>query len=163
VRVAIHRLKYDRAWHLAAPLVELLLSVTTVPAGDVIVPVPLHSDRLRSRGYNQAELLARCLANRVSLPVEPDTLTRRRDTAAQVSIPPTRRWENVRGAFAAPAHSFDAARVLLVDDVATSASTLRAAAGAVAQAGAKRVDAVVIARTGSDGPSDGTRVASPRP
>jgi ComF family protein len=162
VREAIHRLKYDRARYLAAPLVELVIDNAAVPPGDLVVPVPLHPDRLRARGYNQAELIARGLADRVSLPIDRDLLVRVRDTAAQVAVPPARRWENVRGAFAAPDGSFDGQRVLLIDDVATSASTLRAAGSAVARAGARRVDAIVIARTGSDAPGVGTGVASPR-
>jgi predicted amidophosphoribosyltransferase len=96
------------------------------------------------------------LAERLSRPIDRRSLTRIRDAPAQVAVTPSERWNNVRGAFAVPPSSFAGRRVLLVDDVATTASTLRAAAAPVVHAGATRVDALVIARAGSDRAAGGT-------
>jgi ComF family protein len=161
VREAIHRLKYQRARHLAEPLVGAFLrSVDRLPDADVIVPVPLHPLRLAERGYNQADLLSGRLAEHLSLPIDRMSLTRTRDTPAQVAVVPGERWNNVRGAFAAPPASYVGSRVLLVDDVATTASTLRAAASAAVQAGARKVEALVVARAGTERAQAGTWVAS---
>lgn len=160
VRQAIHRLKYQGARHLAAPLVDVFLDqLEAVPCGDILVPVPLHPSRQRSRGYNQAGLLAERFAARVALPIDQTSLTRVRDTPAQVAVPPADRLANVRGAFVASGHSLAGQRVLIVDDVATSASTLRAAATALTESGARSVVALVIARAGTDDPRLGLRGA----
>jgi ComF family protein len=162
VRQAIHRLKYDRARHLAGPLVDAALDVGgTIPDIDLVVPIPLHPVRRAQRGFNQSVLLAEHLSKRLALPLDDHSLTRVRDTPAQVSVPPARRWDNVRGAFELRGSGLADRRVLLVDDVATSASTLRAAAAAVARGGARQVDAFVIARAVGPDPGSGTRVALP--
>jgi ComF family protein len=161
VREAIHRLKYRRARHLVEPLIAGFLgSVDRVPTADLIVPVPLHPARLSARGYNQAELIAADLAKRLSLPIDRKSLTRLRDTPAQVAVAPKERWNNVKDAFAAQQAAFTGKRVLLVDDVATTTSTMRAAAVATIRAGAEGVAALVIARAGTDLTASGTWVAS---
>jgi predicted amidophosphoribosyltransferase len=93
--------------------------------------------------------------------LDDQSLRRIRDTSAQVSLPPDRRWENVRGAFEVNGQGLTDKHVLLVDDVATSAGTLRAAAVAVTRGGARRVDAFVVARALILEPGSGTRVALP--
>jgi predicted amidophosphoribosyltransferase len=115
---------------------------------------------LSARGYNQAELIAVRLAERLSLPIDRKSLTRLRDTPAQVAVAPKERWDNVKDAFAAPQAAFTGKRVLLVDDVATTTSTMRAAAAATMRAGAEGVAALVIARAGTDLTASGTWVAS---
>jgi predicted amidophosphoribosyltransferase len=101
LREAIHHLKYKRHTELAKPLGHLMVTYWRqhpMPA-DVVVPVPLHPARLRERGYNQAALLARELAQQTGLVVEERTLTRERATAPQVELNAKQRRENVHDAF----------------------------------------------------------------
>jgi ComF family protein len=116
---------------------------------DWIIPVPLHSQRQRERGFNQADALAKALfADHARL--RNDLLLRIAHTAVQASLPRDARAHNLRGAFiAAPlqAHHLQGARITLVDDVSTTASTLSAAALALRQAGVHEIHALVFART----------------
>jgi ComF family protein len=118
------------------------------PRPDAIVPVPLHTRRLRARGFNPAALLARALAQQVGAPLVTGWLVRHRDTPRQTGLGRAERSRNVAGAFScrrrrgrSPAH------VWLVDDVVTTGATLHAAAEALGRAGAGRVVAVCAART----------------
>ncbi len=114
---------------------------------DALVPVPLHPARLRERGYNQALELARPLARAFAIPLAPEALERVRDTAPQSGLGALARRRNPRGAFEAgaapPAH------VVLVDDVMTTGATLSECAKVLRRAGARRVDAWVVARVPS--------------
>lgn len=136
-RVAVIALKYRRQRRLAEPLGDVLAAAVARldVRPDVIVPVPLHASRRRERGYNQAELLARRCARQLGLPCEPELLVRARATPPQVGLSGAERRVNVAGAFrvAAPerAASLAGKRVLLIDDVATTGSTLDAAASAL--------------------------------
>jgi ComF family protein len=122
---------------------------------DVIVPVPLHASRLASRKYNQASLLAAPLARRLGVKLVTGVLDRVRDTRAQAELDREARLVNLDGAFAVhggpSGTSLTGARVLLVDDVRTTGSTLRACAAALHEAGAADVHALVVARTGQAG------------
>ena len=150
LREAIHALKY-RGIRAAAPqLAELLADFVkshSIP-GDELVPVSLHPRRLRERGYNQSELLARELSKRTGLPVTAGALIRARDSGPQVqTISRERRRENVSGSFQCQG-DMTGRRVILVDDVATTGSTLSACASALKAAGAASVWALVLAREG---------------
>ena len=148
MREAIHRLKYSNSQDLAAPLGEMMVSYwqdVHLPA-DVIVPVPLHTRRLRERGYNQASLLARELGKGVGLPVLENALNRVRDTAPQVDLNTEERKENVHGAFHCPDDRLAGKRVLLVDDVYTTGATLEACSLALKQRGVRTVWALTLAR-----------------
>ena len=116
------------------------------PRPQALVPVPLHRARLRQRGYNQALELARPLGRRLDLPVRADLLRRARDTRAQSRLDADARAANLRDAFEVPARRAVPAHVALVDDVMTTGATLHAAADALMDAGADRVDAWVCAR-----------------
>ncbi|HEX5417467.1 MAG TPA: ComF family protein [Chloroflexota bacterium] len=146
LRAAVHQLKYRNGRHLAEPLVDALLAVASVPGDlDALVPIPLHHSRMRRRGYNQSELLARAISEKVGVLVRSPLLTRVRDTPTQTTLPAVERWQNVRGAFQAdPAAK--GSRLLLIDDVATTTGTLRAAASALKDVGASAVHALVLAR-----------------
>jgi ComF family protein len=147
VRTAIHQLKYRGARYLARPLGDALLdAVDPIETPDAFVPVPLHPARQAERGYNQSTLLARALGHRLGVPVLETGLVRVRDTPAQVKVPAAQRWTNVQNAFGVPSRELVGLRVMLVDDVATTSSTMRAAARAVVVGGAARVDAIVVAR-----------------
>ncbi len=146
IRAAIHQLKYRGARHLAEPMVQAALTELSVPPSDLVVPVPLHPRRLAERGYNQSALLAQALSAITNLSLVDNALQRVKDTPAQVSLPGKERWLNVRGAFHADPGAFAHQSVLLLDDVATTGSTLRAAARAIKRSGARQVDALIMAR-----------------
>jgi ComF family protein len=127
----------------------MLVAQTCFRAGehDLVVPVPLHRDRLRWRGFNHSCLLAAPLARRLSLPLAPTVVCRKRATQPQVSLPETRRLSNVRGAFGVPDHRRVAGRrILLVDDVYTTGATVAACATALDRAGAAVIDVLTLAR-----------------
>lgn len=113
---------------------------------ELLVPVPLHTSRLRQRGYNQALELARPLARHLGLPVAHDVLGRARATGAQTELDAATRATNVRAAFAVkrvPAQK----HVAIVDDVMTTGSTLAECARVLLAAGVERVDVWALART----------------
>jgi ComF family protein len=114
---------------------------------DVVVPVPLHRQRERERGYNQADLIARPLAKQLGLPYRAVLLVRTRPRPNKQILSLEERWESVRGAFATrPGSQVDNLRVLLVDDVMTTGATLDACAKALRAAGAKSVIGLTVAR-----------------
>ena len=149
IRKAVHELKYSDVTALARPLSHLVAPVVErLPAQvDAVVAVPLHSSRLRSRGYNQAELLARELARSARLPVLAGAVHRVRDTPSQVKVGGREaRRANVRGAFRCDDGRVHGKRILLLDDVCTTGSTLSACAEALSAAGAASVWGVTVAR-----------------
>lgn len=141
-----HALKYHGWTHLAELCAQSMVDALGPRAWDLeaLIPVPLHRARLRERGFNQSELLARALSVRLGIPVV-DALVRARPTRSQVGLGRAARRRNVAEAFA-PAGSLRAAGVIgLVDDVATSGATLAAAGETLAGAGADRITAVTFA------------------
>jgi ComF family protein len=148
LRQAILSLKHRHNEHLANQLSKLLIGVIEkVWPLDMIVPVPLAPQRLAQRGYNQTEMLAVGLGNRLSLPVAQDGLKRQHETLPQVGLNPKQRRKNMRGAFAADPNVVGGKSVLVLDDIMTTGATLDAAAHALKQAGASRVYALSLART----------------
>ena len=103
-----------------------------------LVPVPVHRRRLRKRGYNQAELLARAVARETGLPVFPDALCRGISTTAQKKLSREERASNLREAFQ-PGSQSPPARVLLVDDIFTTGATADACAEVLLRMGAEEV------------------------
>lgn len=131
----------------AARLAEVVERAGESLAADVVVPVPLHRERQRERGYNQAELIARPLARRLGLPCRSVLLVRTRPRPDKLHLSLEERWESVRGAFATrPGSQVDNLRVLLVDDVMTTGATLDACAKALREAGAKSVTGLTVGR-----------------
>ncbi len=115
--------------------------------GDVVVPVPLHPLRQLSRGFNQADELARSL----DLPIA-SVLRRTRNTGSQADLPAASRHANVRGAFAVVrGANIRGRRVVLVDDVSTTGATLEACGRVLLASGAREVRAVIAARAVSRG------------
>lgn len=115
---------------------------------DVIVPVPMHRRRLLARRFNQAAILARELARTSGRTYRPQLLLRKRPTPAQVGLTRNQRRRNLAGAFAVPPNQLKhitGQRILLVDDVITTGSTLNACARALRRAGAAHVDALALA------------------
>ena len=149
IREAIHRFKYEGERALAKELGTLVAAcvasdLATGLALDVVVPAVLHPERARARGYDQAWLLARAVAERTALPLRVP-LRRIRAAGPQVALDRAARAENLRGAYVAEAGALRGARVALVDDVATTGATLAAATGALRAAGARAVRSYVIA------------------
>jgi competence protein ComFC len=146
---AILLLKFERMEPLGAWFADQLAEVVNSQGlhADVVVPVPLHRDRERERGYNQADLIARPLAKRLKLPHRAVLLVRTRPRPDKHILSLEERWESVRGAFATrPGSQVDNLRVLLVDDVVTTGATLDACARALREAGAKSVLGLTVAR-----------------
>jgi len=117
-----------------------------VAVPELLVPVPLHTRRLRERGYNQALELAKPLARRFGVRLAHDLLRRVRATEAQTDLDATLRRRNVRGAFAVQRMP-PATHVAVVDDVMTTGSTLAECTRVLLAAGVKRVDVWALART----------------
>ncbi len=148
----VHALKYGGWPELAGEMGRAMAAIRPLPqaggAPRVVVPVPTTRERVRRRGYNQAELLARSLAQSLDLGVA-RALVRTRGGATQVALPPSQRRANVRGVFAARGESaslIEGAHVVLVDDVLTTGSTASAAASELVRMGASEVTLVVFAR-----------------
>lgn len=114
---------------------------------DVIVPVPLHVQRLRWRGFNQSLILAQAIGRAHDLPVNPFLLERTRPTVPQTELSQKERRDNVRGAFAvATPEQIVGKRVLVVDDVYTSGATVDECCRALQRGGAEIVDVFTLAR-----------------
>jgi ComF family protein len=164
-RRAIHRLKYAGDRRLADPLGRAVGRrwARAGAGGDVLVPVPASPDRVRDRGYDQAELIARAAGRICDLPVSP-ILERTRRTTAQFDLDRRARAGNVSGAFRlrrdagrpgssgspvrdlTTAIDLDGTWIVLVDDVLTTGSTLAACARVLLAEGALAISAVTVAR-----------------
>lgn len=135
-------------WTTALRTVLAEAAIGALP--QVIVPVPLHSSRLRERGYNQALELAKPLAREFGIALVPDLLRRARATAAQSDLDAAMRRKNLRGAFEVDTKTLGAlaspAHIVLLDDVMTTGTTLREAARTLKRAGIARVDVWALAR-----------------
>lgn len=145
----VHRFKYAGK----RPSGEALGKMMVARAGglfemanfDMLVPVPLHRDRLKQRGFNQSLVLAREIARSYGLPVDFESLRRVRDTGPQAALGGADRLGNVKGAFAAAA-PVRGRRILLVDDVFTTGSTVWECARVLAGQGAREVAVYTAAR-----------------
>jgi len=145
LRAIVHAIKYEGRRSLARPLGALIRQRcrAVLEHADIVVPVPLHSSRRRSRGFNQASDLARHLGPRAVR-----ALKRTRATPSQTGLPAAQRHRNMRHAFA-PAHrapDVTGMIVVLVDDVSTTGATIDACARVLIQMGAREVRAVTAAR-----------------
>ena len=115
---------------------------------DYIVPVPVHRDREKARGFNQAEKIARHLGRRIGVPVLPRAIIRERNTAAQRSLSSEERYFNMEGAFSlnpSDAHNIKESRILLLDDIYTTGATAHHCGAILKKGGAERVDFIALA------------------
>lgn len=152
LRSFIHAFKYAGNTRLAEPLGHILAQFYTYYGiqADMIIPVPLHPERQRQRGYNHAFLLGEVCAAQVGVPMYDNVLTRLRATSAQVGLTGKERYQNMAGAFVCTAQfATDALfgrRIVIIDDVYTTGATLQACAGPLFAAGARSVWGLVLAR-----------------
>jgi len=148
---AILLLKFESIEPLGGLFARLLAEMTADSGADfeadVVVPVPLHRQREREHGYNQAALIAKPLAKQLGLPCKSVLLTRIRPRPDKHILTLEERWDSVRGAFATrPGSQVDNLRVLLVDDVMTTGATLDSCARTLRDVGAKSVTGLTVAR-----------------
>lgn len=146
---ALRAVKFHDAPYLGTSL-SFFMSEAVLANGDVfdaVIPIPLSARRRRKRGYNQAELLAKPLAQRMNVPYLPSFLTRLRHTQQQSRFSnPFLRSANVSGAFAVPDDcDLEGLSILLVDDVTTTGSTLHEAAVTLYKQGARCVAGIAAA------------------
>jgi len=148
VELALQRFKYHGWRRLAEPLALLMAERLVVEglAASWAVAVPLHSSRLRQRGFNQSELLARELCRRLTLTKPPGNLVRTRATPPQVGHDRPWRLANVHDAFEWQGRPLEGRSILLIDDVTTTGATMEACAAALRSAGSGPVMGVSVAR-----------------
>lgn len=151
VRELIHRFKFGGKPHLARPLGLLaahsLAGFIPAVTAECILPVPLHGKRLRQRGFNQSQLLGHALAQQWRIPLSVHNLRRIRWTEPQIGLSAPDRERNVRGAFSVTRPGKIAGkRVLLVDDVYTTGSTVSECSRVLKRAGAQDVWVITVAR-----------------
>lgn len=157
LRELLHLLKYEQvrpaANLLGRMLAEVIAGFESSFSGPVLlVPVSLHQRKLRQRGFNQSELIARAalkLSNSaMKLTPSPQVLERRRETVSQIGLTSHQRRENLRGAFAVTKPEEVSNReILLVDDVFTTGTTVSECARVLLRAGASKVWVATVART----------------
>jgi ComF family protein len=152
LRRAVLRMKNRTGDHLATALGDLYADrrgEELVPfKADVVVPIPMHWLRYVFRGTNSPEIMAARISRRLGVPFESAMLVRHRKTRPQAELSPTKRFENVRGAFRlGRRYDIKGARVLLVDDIMTTGATCSEAAKVLKKSGAEAVFAAVAART----------------
>jgi ComF family protein len=151
VRDALHAIKYTGEQRLAEPLGRAVARrwAAVGVGADIVANVPVHADRARQRGYDQAALVARHAARELDFPYAP-LLTRARATIAQFDLDRRDRARNVKGAFSldprSPPAAIQGRWILLIDDVVTTGATLAACATTLLAAGALGVSAITVAR-----------------
>jgi ComF family protein len=148
IKELIHSFKYRNIRGISEVWEEILRVLVVPPAwrSAVVVPVPLFNKRLRERGYNQSELLAQILAKQNSMVLNAANLIRTRHTVHQVGLTRAERLKNTVDAFAWVGEQRAPEKVILVDDVCTTGSTLENCAKALKARGCQEVWAVVLAR-----------------
>ncbi len=148
VRDSLYRFKYENkreyALFYAAQTARFRGEWIRRRRVEAIVPVPLHKNRKKERGYNQAELYARHLGRSLGIPVIRNWLVRRADTRPQKELDRTQRKNNMKRAFKCKKNIVQFKYILLVDDIYTTGSTVDAAAKALKQAGAQDVFFVCV-------------------
>lgn len=149
---AIYRFKYGGRQEYAAffgqEMAEELGSFVKDFAPQVLLPVPLSRERMRTRGYNQAALLARELGNRLAIPVAENLAVRVKNTVPQKELSSAERQNNLKKAFKIPANDVKLSTVMLVDDIYTTGSTVNALTDALRGAGVGRVGFVSLSTGG---------------
>lgn len=148
VKEAVKTLKYRLVTDLAEEFIYLISPNLPIIPSSILVPIPLHGFRYRDRGFNQAEVLGKLLADRLHIPMRTDILRRVKKIAPQVEVKDRKeRLKNMKGVFSINNSELISHKsVVLLDDVFTTGATMRAAGETLKRAGAKHVWAVTMAR-----------------
>lgn len=146
----IQDMKFRSRLEIAGFFAHFMANVLTSRGTDlpqVLIPVPLHSSRLRERGYNQSLELSRNLSGIMNIPVDNYCLFRKQKTRAQSDLPARQRKKNIRGAFSADIEALSTYEyVAIIDDVITTGATVRETARLIKKSGVKRIDVWSCAR-----------------
>ena len=143
----LQRYKYSHLLALAETFGALMTdSIAPTSLPDVIIPMPLHPQRLAERGFNQAVEIARFVSRRLGIKMDMTSCSSIKLAPPQVSLPLKQRVKNMRGAFACN-QRLDSLHIALIDDVMTTGASLHALAKTIKSAGADKVECWVIART----------------
>ncbi|UCD94701.1 MAG: ComF family protein, partial [Candidatus Zixiibacteriota bacterium] len=148
----IHQFKYygfqNLGKVLADRLVDKYFGFLDRLGLNYLVPIPLHSYRQKSRGFNQASILSDIIGSRLDVPVETESLLKTHRTKDQAKLIPRRRAANIAGAFRISGERLTGKTVAVVDDVVTTGTTVREAARVLTEAGAKPVAVIAVAAAG---------------
>ena len=147
---AIHKLKYQKRPEIGVALGRefgyQLLQSDNFKIPDLLVPVPLHSSKLRKRGYNQSRKIAEGLSSALEIPLFPDILYKRESTTTQTDKTRFDRYLNVEGSFGIKdSHLIEGKHIFLVDDVLTTGATIEACAAILLETPGVRVSAGTLA------------------
>lgn len=151
MRETLRRFKYHGTVGIMHPLADMLHDLirpmlSSVSPHSIIIPIPAAKDRVQSRGYNQAELLAKVLSEKTSLHYSPNVLLKTKSTPSQISLSGRDRIFNVQNSFSVSSpESVFGKTIFLVDDISTTGATLVEASRVLKEAGAKKVIGVVVA------------------
>ncbi|MFC3909524.1 ComF family protein [Legionella dresdenensis] len=148
LRTLVHWYKYQQSLFLRSLLIQLMLDA--LPVGiyqpDCLLPVPMHPERLRQRGFNHTVELARLLARKLKIKFDLALCEKTVNTAAQVELSGEQRKNNLKRAFKVRVNDYR--HVTIIDDLITTGSTANELAAALKQSGIERVDVWCLARTG---------------
>lgn len=149
IRRAVHEFKYRNLRAIAVDLSQYMADyfLEYKLAADILLPVPMHANRLRKRGYNQSDLLAELISGRLSLPVRGDLIRRVRDNKPQARTTCVEeRRSNMENTFTCISSEVSGKDIIIIDDVCTSGATLEACAAALKMKGASNVSGFTLAR-----------------
>jgi competence protein ComFC len=154
IKKLIHQFKYEPyVKELATSLASLIITHFNLiqkefsPENYILIPVPLAKKKLRKRGYNQSEEIAKKLGKNFKIPLVTDCLIKEKETPSQMELSKEERIKNIKGAFSVLSREkISGKKILLVDDVYTTGSTMEECSRVLKQAGAKEVWGVAVAR-----------------
>jgi ComF family protein len=148
--VVLQEYKYNCAMHLSKTLAELFIESALKHNVDVIIPMPLHPNRLKERGFNQSVEVANIIAQRIGIPIDNKSCLRIKNTPPQAGLPLKERLKNMRGAFSVNQELANILikgnRVAIIDDVITTGSTVNELSLVLKKAGAISVHCYAFAR-----------------
>ena len=142
---AVNQLKFHGIRRLSDPLGRLMLTLT-LPVMDGIVPVPLHPQRLRERGFNQSLLLARVISKEIPVPLLTNILRKKKGTPPQTGLSAKERRSNLKNSFAVNG-KIENLRLFLCDDVMTTGATATECSNELMKAGAQEIIVLTLARS----------------
>lgn len=147
--LSIYRFKYgnrrEYAMFFGKQMAEYLGDFLMDIQPDALIPIPLHKKRMRIRGYNQAELLAKCIGENLGIPVRTDLMKREKNTIPQKKLNSEERQNNLKRAFNIVENDVKLEKVVLVDDIYTTGTTVNEAAKVLKESGVKEVYFVTLA------------------